>query len=95
MPAKISASTTPCALIGPELGAELFVIPSPLATESPVFIELVLLVVVVALVDFGALLILLVLVPMIKELPSLARLIRVPETVITAPGVNVVPEPKS
>jgi hypothetical protein len=77
-------------------GAEaFFVIPNPLATESPVCMEELLLVVVVALVDFGVLLMLLVLVPMINELPSLARLIRVPDTVITPPGVRVVPEPKS
>jgi hypothetical protein len=71
------------------------VIPSPLAIESPVPFDVLLLDVVVALVDLGELLNRLVLVPMIKELPSLARLIRVPDTVMIAPGVRVVPDPKS
>lgn len=67
--------------------------PKPLAIASPVFAGV--LWVVVALVDLGWLEILLVRVPNIKELPSLARLIFVPSTVITPPAVKVVPDPRS
>jgi hypothetical protein len=51
---------------------------------------------VLALVDLGPSLILLVLVPKSKELPSLASVTLVPSlSVITPPGVNVVPDPRS
>lgn len=52
--------------------------------------------VVVALVDSGNLLILLVLAPKSKKLPSLASVTLVPSVkVIKLPGVNVVPDPRS
>lgn len=52
--------------------------------------------VVFALADLGVVLILLVLVPMIKKPPSLARVALVPSPrVIIPPGVSVVPNPRS
>lgn len=52
--------------------------------------------VVAAVVDLGTLSILLVLVPKSKELPSLASVTFVPSlSIITPPGVMVVPDPRS